>query len=223
MIFRLSFITLIAIAVILALWLGWTFYVTYNLERPRYTVLEKRDAFEIRLYQPYIVAYVDTPGDYKTAINNGFRILANYIFGGNIRRESIDMTAPVTETASERIAMTAPVTEQRTGKVRQITFMMPEKYTLNTLPEPDDDRIRFKQVPEKKYAAIRFTWYPTEARVERKKEELAKAIQLSGYIRIGEPIYAAYNDPYSFPLLQRHEILIEIEQKTIQQPELEVQ
>ncbi|MBN2243626.1 MAG: heme-binding protein [Acidobacteria bacterium] len=208
---RMGFIAVIVTGAILALWLGWTFYVTYNIESPRYRVLQKNDAFEVRLYEPYIAAYVDVPGDHENAINQGFRILANYIFGGNTRRESIAMTAPVTETVNERIAMTAPVTEQQTGKLRRITFMMPGAYTLDTLPKPDDERIRFHEAPGKKCAATRFTWYPTEARVERKKAELIEWVELAGLIRKGEPIYAAYNDPYSFPLLQRHEILIEVQ------------
>ena len=150
-------------------------------------------------------------GDYKTAINAGFRILAGYIFGGNTRLESIDMTAPVMERESESIAMTAPVTEQQTGEFRRISFMMPGKYTLDTLPKPDDKRIRFKEILEKKYAVIRFTWYPTGPRVESKKAELAELIQSLGYIPKGEPVFAAYNDPFSFPLLKRNEILIEVE------------
>ena len=211
MVIRISIITLIVIGVILILWLGWTFYVTYNIERPRYKVLEKYDAVEIRLYEPYLIAYVDVQGDYKTAINAGFRILAGYIFGGNTRLESIDMTAPVMERESESIAMTAPVTEQQMGESRRISFMMPGKYTLDTLPKPDDERIRFKEIIEKKYAVIRFTWYPTGPRVESKKAELAELIQSLGYIPKGEPVFAAYNDPFSFPLLKRNEILIEVE------------
>jgi hypothetical protein len=210
--FANSIITLIAIGFILILWLGWTFYVTYNIERPRYKVLEKYDAVEIRLYEPYLSAYVDVRGDYKTAINAGFRILAGYIFGGNTRLERIDMTAaPVMERVSESIAMTAPVTEQQMGEFRRVSFMMPGKYTLDTLPKPDDERIRFKEILEKKYAVIRFTWYPTGPRVESKTAELAELVQSLGYIRKGDPIFAAYNDPYSFPLLKRNEILIEIE------------
>jgi len=41
-------------------------------------------------------------------LNNGFSIVAGYIFGGNTKKESISMTAPVVAT-SESISMTAPV------------------------------------------------------------------------------------------------------------------
>jgi hypothetical protein len=201
----------IVAGVVLLAWFGWTFYVLFSTERLRYQVLEKKDTFEIRGYGPHIVAYVDVPGDYETAINEGFRILAGYIFGGNTRRERISMTAPVTESRSERIAMTAPVTEQVSGGLRRISFMMPSRFTLATLPQPNDVQVRFEQVPAKKYAVTRFTWYAAQGRVERKKLELSAAVKSAGLIQKAPPTYAGYNDPYSFPFLQHHEILIEIQ------------
>jgi hypothetical protein len=174
-------------------------------------VLEKTEAFEIRSYEPHLVAYVDVTGDYETAINAGFRILAGYIFGGNTRKENIRMAAPVTEFKNERIAMTAPVTEQESGEFRRISFVMPAQFTMDTLPRPNDARISFEVVPAKKYAVSRFTWYATQSRVERKKLELSAAIKSAGLIQKAPPIYAGYNDPYSFPLLHHHEILIEIQ------------
>ena len=49
--------------------------------RAKYSVVEKRDGYEIREYRSYIVAEVEVEGDMKTAMNAGFRQLAGYIFG----------------------------------------------------------------------------------------------------------------------------------------------
>ncbi len=66
-------------------------------ESPAYTLEEKDDQFEIRRYPDYILAQVDVESDYNGAVTIGFRILANYIFGGNKKRKSIPMTTPVSE------------------------------------------------------------------------------------------------------------------------------
>jgi hypothetical protein len=49
------------------------------------------------VYQDYIVAEVEIEGDFGSALQEGFRALAEYIFGGNTSKVHINMTAPVTE------------------------------------------------------------------------------------------------------------------------------
>ncbi len=207
------FLWLVAVCgMVLLAWIGWTVYVLRATEHPSYKVLETRKGFEIREYEPYITACVSSTGTHQEALYGGFRVLANYIFGGNTKKESIAMTAPVTEgvSAGERIAMTAPVTETRTGEDRRVCFTMPSSFTLETLPTPNDARVRFEQVPAKKYAALRFTWYATDDRVARKEEELLNDLKEADIAPASEPMYAGYNDPWSFPLLMRNEILVEV-------------
>jgi len=52
------------------------------------------------------------------------------------------MTAPVQQQESQKIAMTAPVQQQSTGRSWQISFVMPSKYSMETLPEPKNDSVR---------------------------------------------------------------------------------
>ena len=49
----------------------------------------------LETYAAYILAQVDVESDFDGALRNGFEILAHYIFGGNRKKESISMTAPV--------------------------------------------------------------------------------------------------------------------------------
>ena len=51
------------------------------IEKAKYTVLEKEDGFEIREYNPQIVAETFVEGDLKKAGNDGFRRLYAYISG----------------------------------------------------------------------------------------------------------------------------------------------
>lgn len=202
---------LIGIVILLCTWLGATYWFSGNIESPNYDVLLKNKHFELRRYDPFIVAEVSVEGDYRSSINQGFRILAGYIFGGNSASQSIKMTAPVTESSSEKIKMTAPVTETTDEQFHLINFTMPRKYTLETLPFPQDKSITFRPIPTRNIVASSFTWYATPKRVKAKKESLTKRVKEEGFKIIGEPTYAGFTAPFSFPLLMKHEIWIEIQ------------
>jgi len=123
-------------------------------ETPAYTVLQKQNKFELRQYPGMIQAEVQVAEkDYKSAAEEGFRILADYIFGNNISREKIDMTTPVHVASSQKIAMTTPVTITG-GDTFTVAFIMPSAYTVDTLPIPRNRNIRFNVVPEQKMAAV---------------------------------------------------------------------
>jgi len=64
---------------------------------PEYTVEKKMDNFEIRVYEPWIVAETYVKGTQENVGDEAFRILAGYIFGGNSEKVKIEMTAPVTQ------------------------------------------------------------------------------------------------------------------------------
>ena len=179
-------------------------------EQTEYSVIKTKKGYEIRLYPSHIVAQTIVHGPYGNALNQGFRIIAGYIFGANIKKESIAMTSPVIE-QKENIAMTAPVTESTKGEYHTITFGMPRSYTLETLPIPTDPRVKIVTIPKKKMAAIRFSWFRTHDRVEMKTQELLNLLREDKIMTKGEPQYAGYNPPWTPPWMRRNEILIEIE------------
>ncbi|CAN6460603.1 unnamed protein product [Victoria cruziana] len=95
-----------------------------TVETPKYQVVNKTADYEIRRYEPSIIAEVTyDPKDMKGDRDGGFTILANYIgaLGNpqNTKPENIAMTAPViTRESAEKIAMTAPViTQESTEKI----------------------------------------------------------------------------------------------------------
>lgn len=63
------------------------------IEEPDFDVLAESESYEVRRYEPYLVAEVDVVGDGSDG--RAFRVLAGYIFGGNEGREKMQMTAPV--------------------------------------------------------------------------------------------------------------------------------
>ena len=198
---------------LLLIWAVGSYLVVKNIEKPAYTVIENRDGYEIREYLPYIVAEATVSGSRQQATNSGFRIIADYIFGNNVSKSSIAMTAPVLESqTSQKIAMTSPVLNtEGTENERIIAFVLPSAYTLETLPTPNNSAVRIREVPAQKVAALKFTWYPTAKRIDSKEELLQSFLQRDEVNIIGNVQVAQYNPPLSMPLVLRNEIIIPIE------------
>ena len=204
------FITIVIGIVIL--WSAWGYFAS-NVEQAEYVVAQKGNGYEVRTYASHIVAETSVSGSYQEALNEGFRIIAGYIFGGNVGKQKVAMTAPVTEQVSaEKIAMTAPVTTSAAdGGTRTVAFVMPKGYTLDTLPVPNDSRVKLVSRPERTMAVLRFSWYRTTARVQKKEAELLLLLKRDGITIKGTPIYAGYNAPWTPPWMVRNEVMVEIE------------
>lgn len=183
---------------------------------PHWRSVKKDGNIEIREYAPMIVAEVTTSGERYDAINDGFRILAAFIFGENSVKQTIEMTAPVTQqsekAASQKIAMTAPVTQEAAGKNDEwkVRFVMPAEYTLKTLPKPNDDRIRILEIPSYQTAVIRFSGFNTDKNLGRHEEMLMAWIAKNNLKTSGKPTYAFYNPPWTPPFMKRNEVMIRI-------------
>ncbi len=199
------------IIVLIVLWTIWG-YVSSRVEQAEYSVLKKGDGYEIREYAAHIEAQAIVNGSYDQALNEGFRIIAGYIFGGNVKKESIAMTAPVREEklSSENIAMTAPVLSKSDGDSRVIAFVMPKKYSLETLPTPSDARVQLVEVPVRKVAVLQFSWYRSSSLVQKKETELLAALSRDNIEITGSPSYAGYNAPWTPPWMVRNEVMVEV-------------
>lgn len=185
-----------------------------NVEQAKYTVVEHSDVIEIRDYEPMIVAEVEVPGAREEAIRQGFRMIADYIFGNNISSQKVAMTAPVIQQSSQKIAMTPPVTQQSGSdgdNVWKVRFVMPSEYTLEKLPKPKDASIRLREVEPKRYAVIRFSGSPSLEHLSDEQSKLDAFISQRTLKPLSSPIYAFFNPPWTLPLLRRNEIMIEID------------
>jgi hypothetical protein len=180
------------------------------IEKPSYRVVERREAFEIREYAPYLVAETVVGGSREEAGNAGFRILAGYIFGKNRGEKKIAMTAPVTQAEPARIAMTAPVAQSGEEGRWVIQFMMPSAFTLETLPEPLDPAVTFRVVPARRVAAHAYSGTWSASRYEEHLATLRAALASAGLTAVGEPVWARYDPPFMPWFLRTNEILLEL-------------
>ena len=182
-----------------------------KIETPPYQVIQSSEKIEVREYGPMIVAEVEVAGERSKAINAGFRILADYIFGNNAPGQSIAMTAPVIQQKGAKIAMTAPVSQTQSGDLWKVRFTMPSSYTLETLPKPNNPAIKIISIPGHRTVAIRFSGFWTDRNLRKNLEKLDAFIQDRGLNTMGDPIYAFYNPPWTLPFFRRNEVLYNLQ------------
>jgi hypothetical protein len=186
--------------------------VSHAIEEPDYTVertLDEGAAIELRRYAAYTVAEVTVPGPADAAGNAAFPILAGYIFGGNQGARKLAMTAPVTQ-APQKLAMTAPVTQTAAGNSFVVQFVLPKGVTVDSAPVPNDARVRLREVPARRLAAVRFSGFWSDANYAEHLAKLTAAMRTAGLQAAGEPVLSRYNAPITPWFMRRNEIWIDV-------------
>lgn len=195
----------------------------HAVEEPAFEVVQQLDGAEVRLYAPYVVAEVTVAGPADQAGSAAFPILAGYIFGKNKGEKRFDMTAPVTQTpATEaepvKMAMTAPVTQAATPEGFLVQFVLPSGVTLAAAPEPEDARVRLREVLGQRVAVIRYSGFWSQA---NEREHLAKLQRILREAQIswtGEPVLSRYDPPFMPWFLRRNEIWLTVSSASDQKP-----
>jgi effector-binding domain-containing protein len=180
------------------------------IEEAAYRVVKTEGPFELRDYEPHIVAETTVDGELEEVGSVAFRRLFAYISGANTAQTEIAMTTPVSQQSSEKIAMTAPVGQQKSGDRWLVSFMMPASYRMETLPIPDDPQVTIRQVPPRRIAAVRYSGFWSEKNYQKNMLKLGSWIEKEGLKVTGEAIWARYNSPFSLWFLRRNEILVPV-------------
>ena len=204
------FVTTILLLSVLAFGAAMIGPIMSNVEVPAYKILKKEQNIEIRQYPPLIIAEVKTAGSRQASISDGFRILADFIFGNNEGEKRLSINGPITQQEGIKIAMTAPVQQEKTDAEWATSFIMPSKFSIDTIPNPINDRIKIIQIPSKRYAVITFSGRGTEANLTKHTNELEIYMNGSSYSKVGNAKYAFYNPPWTLPFLRRNEVQFEL-------------
>lgn len=165
-------------------------------EQQRYTVVEQMDDFELRRYEPAVLAEVEVPGGLGSGLTSAFRVLASYIGGRNGN--------------GQKIAMTAPVLEQPEGSASRIAFVMPAGSDLGSMPEPADASVHMRQTSEELVAAQQFSGRWTQSGFARRADELVELVQAHGLTPTGPARYARYDPPWTPWFMRRNEVLVPV-------------
>ena len=197
---------------IAALLLAAAAMTSHAIEEPEFEVVQRHDAVEIRQYSPYVVAEVTVPGPADSAGSRAFPLLAGYIFGKNKGERKMAMTAPVTQAPTPvKMAMTAPVTQAPVAEGYLVQFVLPKGVTLDTAPEPLDPRVKIREVPAHRVAAVRFSGFWSEDNYQRHLNQLTTGLQAAGLRWKGEPVYSRYDAPWTPWFMRRNEIWLALE------------
>jgi hypothetical protein len=165
-------------------------------EMPPYAVEWSDGAREIRSYGPHLLAEVKVSGGRQGAIQTGFSLLAGYIFGSNATGEKIAMTVPVAQT---------PEADHWT-----VSFMMPARFTKETLPPPRNDAIRFVEAGPSRQVVERFSGLPATDDLALRAETLRAWAEAQGHRIVAGPHYYFYDAPMTPPWKRRNEVAFTI-------------
>ncbi len=185
-------------------WVGRVFFfllITTTIpmanEEPDYTIIKTDGAIEFRQYKNFLTASIETEGERKEAISKGFRILFKYISGENKNKKNISMTIPVMQKSSG-------------GNKWNISFVVPKKFELKDVPQPDNRNIQIKNNSDLKVIAITFSGLFSDGNIQENETKLRNYIKEKG-IKIEEPvIYAGYNAPWTPWFLKRNEVMFKL-------------
>ncbi|CAN0186982.1 unnamed protein product, partial [Ascophyllum nodosum] len=199
-----------------------------SLERPPYkvskTICVGGIKAELREYEPYLIAESEVTGDtMKAATSKGFRNVAGYIFGdnyggrvsedGTVEPQKVAMTAPVRTEQSQKVAMTSPVRTQLWGNDgnMKVSFVMPRKYTPETLPKPKSKGVKIRRVGAHRLVAISFSGRsPDEDKIVRVSRDLFQALESEGLTPKGRLMVYQYHPPFMPGFLRRNEVAVQV-------------
>ena len=167
-----------------------------NIETYAFKIINTYETIQIRQYEASLFTSVEIPSNnYRKTSTKGFSVLAGYIFGGNDKKEKIAMTSPVAMSLKDSTTM---------------MFLVPKKYTRDNLPVPNDSSIEFKDVPEKKVAAISFSGWANDSKIASFKKKLIDVLESKGIQYTDNFYFLGYNAPMEV-FNRKNEIIVELE------------
>ena len=167
------------------------------VETPSYEATKKLGDVEIRRYPQLFLATAKGDADL-------FGLLFRYISGANKGSSKISMTAPVI--TPEEISMTSPVVTD----ANSMSFIVPSKYTRETIPEPTDPHVTINEQPARSLAVLRFSGLARSDTVEKKKKVLLETLRINNMETRGDVIVMRYNPPFTPWFLRRNEVAVEV-------------
>lgn len=193
--------------IVLAVSTGCSVFGVRSVEEPKHQVILKDGDFEIREYDKQIIAKTFVPGNYDDSTSDAFQKIADYIFGNNVSDTEIAMTAPVVQEAKgQEIAMTAPVVQDKAEGGWYMYFIMPSKYTMETLPKPKNKEVLIEEIAAQMVAVYTYSGFTDEKKLKKYSKKLTDWANSKGYKVTSTARSARYNHPLTLPFLRTNEV-----------------
>ena len=180
------------------------------IEEPKFALLSKDGAIELRQYAPFLIAETVVEGDMDEASNRGFRLIADFIFGNNQAAGESGVSAKIAMTAPVTIAALESAANPMAARRWRIHFVMPSEYSLATLPKPKNSAVTIREVPAKQFAVLNYSGFNTETKVQQRTAELLNWVKAKNLNPLGPPQLSRYDPPWTLPMWRRNEIMVEL-------------
>lgn len=157
---------------------------------------------EIRRYGPRVAVETAIGGD-------DFQRLFDYIAGGNARKQTISMTAPVEQRGGK---LAPPVAAPAAGggpASATMRFFLPKTVAQNP-PKPDDSSVHVVNLPAQTLAVIRFSGSLDRVQTSRYAKILETELAKHDRKPEGEPFLLGYDPPFTIPFLRRNEVAVAV-------------
>ena len=157
------------------------FFSASKYETQKYNVIVSDNDFEIRYYPKALKAKV-----YK---------LFKFISGNNEN--------------GDKIQMTTPVYMKNEKNKNTMEFVMPSKYDINSISNPNDKDVTIFESEAKYYACIRYGGYSNDSKFKEHSKDLSQKLKELNIETVGDFFYVSYDSPYKV-FNRRNEAMIEI-------------
>ena len=172
------------------------YFAMAKTETQPYKVIKTEKDFEIRLYPSATMATISMDAKtYKELSSAGFKKLASFIFGGNQAKKSIAMTTPVHMNINDSLST--------------MSFVMPNSFTKDNLPKPNDSSVTIQTTAEEYVAVVQFGGFANDEDIKKYTIQLESALKASGIVYLGNFRFLGYNAPYQF-LGRKNEIIVNV-------------
>jgi hypothetical protein len=170
-------------------------------ERQAFRVVRSYPDFEVREYEPCVLAEVKVSADYTNAGSRAFSNLFNYISKGNNSSTKIAMTAPV---------IAAQKAEKITDDEWFVSFVMPSGSKIGHLPHPSNAQVKLRELDSETCIAISFKGKATKERADLATKTLRAAAARENIALSHETRICHFDPPFKPGFMQYNEIVITV-------------
>ena len=170
-------------------------------QRQEFKVLKTYEGFELREYQPCVIAEVKVSAQFSTASSSAFGSLFSYISQGNKTSQKIAMTARVIAAQKEKRA---------NENEWFVSFVMPSGSKFGQMPDPNDPKVILRELGTEICVAASFRGRATQATADKKIVELRAAAAKENISLSAETRICRFDPPFKPGFLQYNEIVIPV-------------